>query len=176
MRLVSELKPFARNSRLHSDGQIDQIAASIKEFGFTVPVLADEEGVITAGHARVLAAGRLGMVEVPTIDSGYLTPQQRRAYVIADNKLALNASWDEGILTSELAELSLDGFDLDLTGFSMGELKGLGIGGPGEAGDAPKQDVPSSWAVIIECTDEADQVALIERLQAEGRKVKGSIG
>ena len=176
MRAISELKPFAGNSRLHSDGQIDQIAASIQEFGFTVPVLADEEGTITAGHARVLAAGRLGMVEVPTIDTSYLTPQQRRAYVIADNKLALNASWDEGILASELAELSLDGFDLDLTGFSLGDLKGLGIGGPGEAGDAPRQEVPSSWAVIIDCTDEADQVALIERLQAEGRKVKRSIG
>ena len=108
MRPISELKPFARNSRLHSDGQIDQIAASIKEFGFTVPVLADEGGVITAGHARVLAAGRLGMVEVPTIDTSYLTPQQRRAYVIADNKLALNASWDEGILSSQLAETLID--------------------------------------------------------------------
>jgi ParB-like chromosome segregation protein Spo0J len=125
MRLVEALIPYARNARTHSDAQVAQIAGSIKEFGFTNPVLMDGENGIIAGHGRVLAARKLGMVEVPCIELAHLTPAQRRAYIIADNKLALNAGWDEELLKIELGELRLEGFDLSLTGFGDVELAGL---------------------------------------------------
>ena len=179
MRSIDELIPYARNARTHSDAQVAQIAASIREFGFTNPVLIDGENGIIAGHGRVLAAPLLDLHEVPCIVLAHLTPAQRRAYVIADNKLALNAGWDQTLLTLELGELKLDGFDLTLTGFDDVELGAVFDGGGmslGDGGDAPQQIVPESWAVIIECADEADQIDLINRLQAEGRKVRGSIG
>ena len=125
LRLVESLIPHARNARTHSDAQVAQIAGSIKEFGFTNPVLMDGENGIIAGHGRVLAARKLGMVEVPCIELAHLTPAQRRAYIIADNKLALNAGWDEELLKIELGELQLEGFDLSLTGFGDVELAGL---------------------------------------------------
>lgn len=92
---ISRLIPYVNNSRTHSDEQVAQIAASIREFGFTSPILIDESDGIIAGHGRVLAARKLGMAEVPCIRLGHLTEAQRRAYIIADNKLALNAGWDE---------------------------------------------------------------------------------
>ncbi len=119
---VDILIPYARNSRTHSPEQVAQIAASIKEFGFTNPVLVDESGGIIAGHGRVLAAQKLGMKEVPCIELSHLTTAQRRAYVIADNKLALNAGWDDEMLRIELQELDELGFDLELTGFSLDEI------------------------------------------------------
>lgn len=119
---VEGLVPYARNSRTHSDAQVAQIAASIKEFGFTNPVLIDADGGIIAGHGRVLAARKLGLPEVPAIRLDYLTEAQRRAYVIADNKLALNAGWDDELLALELGELRDAGFDLGLTGFAKDEL------------------------------------------------------
>ena len=121
-RLVSELIPYARNSRTHSDAQVAQIAGSIKEFGFTNPVLIDADGGIIAGHGRVLAARKLNMPEVPCIELGHLTAAQRRAYVIADNKLALNAEWDDAMLRLELDDLHECGFDLSLLGFTADEL------------------------------------------------------
>ena len=122
---IEQLIPYARNSRTHSDAQVAQIAASIKEFGFTNPVLVDGEGSIIAGHGRVLAARKLGMDTVPVIRLNYLTEAQRRAYVIADNKLALNAGWDNEMLALELAELGDLGFDVELTGFDAGEIDAL---------------------------------------------------
>lgn len=122
---VEGLVPYARNSRTHSDAQVAQIAASIREFGFTNPVLIDADGGIIAGHGRVLAARKLGLPEVPAIRIDYMTEAQRRAYVIADNKLALNAGWDDELLALELGELQGAGFDLSLTGFSEDELAGL---------------------------------------------------
>lgn len=124
--LVS-LTPYARNSRTHSDAQVAQIASSIKEFGFTNPVLVDEQGGIIAGHGRVLAAQKLNYTEVPAIVLSHLTETQKRAYVIADNKLALNAGWDDEMLRLEFANLSEAGFDLELTGFSLEEIDGLNI-------------------------------------------------
>ena len=124
-RPLADLIPYARNSRTHSDGQVAQIAASIKEFGFTNPVLVDAEGGIIAGHGRVLAARKLGLAELPCIALGHLTPAQRRAYVIADNKLALNAGWDDAMLKLELGDLQGDGFDLALLGFTGDELQAL---------------------------------------------------
>jgi len=125
--LVADLIPYARNSRTHSDEQVTQIAASIKEFGFLNPVIIDGENGIIAGHGRVLAAKKLGMVDLPAVEAGHLTDAQRRAYIIADNKLALNAGWDEEMLRVEFAELTEAGFDLDLTGFSLEEIGALGF-------------------------------------------------
>ena len=122
---IDRLIPYARNSRTHSDAQVAQIAASIKEFGFTNPVLIDAEGGIIAGHGRVMGARQLGLAEVPCIRLGHLTDAQRRAYVIADNRLALDAGWDEEMLALEIAELSELGYDLALTGFDDSELERL---------------------------------------------------
>jgi ParB-like chromosome segregation protein Spo0J len=119
--LVADLIPYARNSRTHSDAQIGKIAASIKEFGFLNPVIIDGNNGIVAGHGRVLAAQKLGMAEVPVIEASHLTEAQRRAYVIADNRLALDAGWDEEMLRVEFEELEALGFDLELTGFSSFE-------------------------------------------------------
>ena len=140
-RAIEALIPYARNSRTHSDAQIAQIAASIREFGFTNPVLVDKDGGIIAGHGRVMAARKLGLKDVPCIALGHLTAAQRKAYIIADNKLALNAGWDEELLAVEFYELADAGFDLGLTGFTDEEIAALGAeDGAGEEtpGDAPK--------------------------------------
>jgi DNA modification methylase len=123
--LVSSLIPYARNSRTHSDEQVTQIAASIREFGFTNPVLIDSNGTIIAGHGRIMAAKKVGLVEVPCLRLQHLSPSQIRAYVIADNKLALNAGWDDEMLKAELLTLQEEGFNTDLTGFSDDELNAL---------------------------------------------------
>ena len=122
---VEKLIPYARNSRTHSDEQVAQICGSIKEFGFTNPVLIDGEGVIIAGHGRTIAAQRLNMKEVPCLRLDYLTEAQKKAYVIADNKLALNAGWDDEMLALELGDLKDLDFDLSLTGFDDDELNKL---------------------------------------------------
>ena len=122
---VESLIPYARNSRTHSDEQVAQVAASIKEFGFTNPVLVDQDGMIIAGHGRTLAAQRLQMKEVPCLRLSHLSEAQKRAYVIADNKLALNAGWDDELLAVELRDLKDSDFDLSLTGFGDDELADL---------------------------------------------------
>lgn len=122
---AAKLIPYARNSRTHTDEQVQQIAASIREFGFTNPVLISEAGDIIAGHGRMLAAHLLEMKKVPCIRLSHLNEAQRKAYVIADNKLALNAGWDDELLRLELGELDDLGFDLSLTGFSDDELAAL---------------------------------------------------
>ena len=124
-RKVEDLIPYARNSRTHSDAQVAQIAASVREFGWTNPVLVDGENGIIAGHGRVLAARKLGMDEVPCIELAGLSDTQRRAYIIADNKLALNAGWDDELLAIEFAELADAGFDNLLTGFTQDEIDAL---------------------------------------------------
>ena len=119
---AADLVPYARNSRTHDDAQVAQIAASIKEFGFTNPILIDEDNGIIAGHGRLSAARKLGIDDVPCLRLGHLTDAQKRAYVIADNRLALNAGWDEEMLKVEFAELGDLGFDLELTGFDAKEI------------------------------------------------------
>jgi DNA modification methylase len=122
---IKTLIPYARNSRTHSEAQVAQIAASIKEFGWTNPILVDGENGVIAGHGRLLAARKLGAVEVPVIELSHLTAAQKRAYVIADNQLAMNAGWDTSMLTLELADLQEDEYDLDLLGFDPKELTKL---------------------------------------------------
>lgn len=122
---VEKLIPYAKNSRTHSDEQVSQIAASIKEFGWTNPILVDGDNGIIAGHGRLLAASRLGMAKVPVIELSHLTKTQKAALVIADNKLALNSGWDTAMLSIELEELQDDGFNLDLLGFDDKELAAL---------------------------------------------------
>src|SRR5690606_23309624 len=124
-RKVETLIPYARNPRTHSDEQVARIAASIAEFGWTNPILVDGDHGVIAGHGRLLAARKLGLTEVPVIELAHLTPAQKRAYVIADSRLALDAGWDEAMLALEFAELADAGYDLDLTGFSASEIEGL---------------------------------------------------
>lgn len=146
-RAVAELIPFARNSRTHSDEQVAQIAASIREFGWTNPILVDGKNGILAGHGRLSAARKLGMAEVPVIVLDGLTEAQKRALVIADNKLAMNAGWDLELLSSEIAGLGEDGFDLSLLGFSDDELaafltdKTEGLTDPDDIPESPAEPV-----------------------------------
>ena len=150
-RKVVELIPFAKNSRTHSDAQIAQIAASVREFGWTNPVLIDGSNGIIAGHGRVLAARKLGIDAVPCIELSGLSDTQRRAYIIADNKLALNAGWDEELLKLELSDLNDEGFDLDLTGFTSEEILALGMDDEeaeaAPAGDAPKGNLSDRFMI-----------------------------
>jgi len=124
-RAVKSLLPYARNARTHSQEQVQQIAASIREWGFTVPVLVDDAGTLIAGHGRVLAAQSLGLADVPTMVATGWSAEQIRAYRLADNRIALSAGWDDDALKFELAELQDAGFDLGLTGFGEHELMGL---------------------------------------------------
>ena len=122
---IETLIPYANNARTHSEAQVAQIAASIREFGFNNPVLIDEQSSIIAGHGRVLAARKLELDAVPCIRLNHLSDTQRRAYIIADNKIAMNAGWDEELLAIELTELTEFGVNMDLTGFSLDEIEAL---------------------------------------------------
>lgn len=150
-RALAALIPYINNARTHSDAQVAQIAASIREFGWTNPVLVDGENGIIAGHGRLMAARKLGMESVPVIELAHMTPAQKRAYILADNKLTLNGGWDDGLLLVELGELGDAGFDLELTGFTLDEINDLMAGDepPGDVvSDAqPEDDAPSLVAV-----------------------------
>lgn len=170
-KLQSEkLIPYARNSRTHSPEQVAQIAASIKEFGFTNPILIDEENGIIAGHGRLLAAQKLGIDEVPVIVMAGLTAAQKKAYVIADNKLALNAGWDEDMLRVEFEELQEMGFDLELTGFSLDEIAGLQFDDDSdqEESQLKDNDYSEAFSIVIDCKSESEQEQLFNRFVSEG--------
>jgi ParB-like chromosome segregation protein Spo0J len=156
---IESLIPYARNSRTHSDSQVAQIAASIKEFGFTNPVLIDADSGIIAGHGRIMAARKLGLADIPCIRLGHLTEAQKRAYVIADNKLALNSGWDNEMLLVEFAELEDLGFDLDLTGFATGEIQSFQTPDfePGTEDEQGKLDqLDPKWIDCPHCGKEFD--------------------
>lgn len=144
---VAGLAPYARNSRTHSDQQVAKIAASIKEFGFLNPVITDGRNGIIAGHGRVLAAQLLGLAELPCIEASHLTEAQRKAYVIADNRIALDAGWDNEMLKVELSELQGLNFDLALTGFSLDEAAGLILGKT--SGQTDPDEAPEPEAVAV---------------------------
>lgn len=139
-RKVDALIPYARNARTHSDEQVAQLAASIKEWGWTTPVLVDEDGEIIAGHGRVLAARKLGIKEIPTMTATGWTKAQKQAYVLADNQLPQNAGWDMDLLSVEMKDLDADGFDLELIGFGEGEITNILL--PTEVG---KTDAEKEW-------------------------------
>lgn len=122
---LERLVPYAKNARTHSPAQIAQVAASIREFGFVNPILASADGTLIAGHGRLAAAQKLGLPSVPVILLDHLSETQRKALVIADNKLSENAGWDRDLLALEIAELKVEGFDLDLVGFDPEELGSL---------------------------------------------------
>jgi len=178
---VNELIPYARNARTHSDAQVAQIAASIVEFGFCNPVLVDESGGIIAGHGRILAARKLGLADVPCIRLSHLSQNQRRAYVIADNRLALNAGWDEELLALEIAELDERGFDIDLLGFDEAELEGLLDDADPTVGETDPDDAPELieeavsklgdlWILgdhRILCGDSTDSASVMKLMNAE---------
>jgi hypothetical protein len=146
-RPVAALIPYARNARTHSERQVAEIAASIREFGWTNPILVDGDNGLIAGHGRLLAARKLGMADVPVIELAGLSEAQKRALVLADNKLALNAGWDIDLLGVELADLQSMGFDLALTGFGEEEVSSLlargtaGLTDPDDVPETPKQPV-----------------------------------
>jgi DNA modification methylase len=147
---LARLLPYARNARTHSDDQVAQIAASIVEFGFTNPILVGGDGVIVAGHGRLAAARKLGLEAVPVVVLDHLTPTQRRALVIADNRIAENAGWDDATLRTELEALQVDGFDLDLTGFDPDALAELLAGEEtDQTGDVDDDEVPEEAVAVV---------------------------
>lgn len=156
---VEQLVPYARNARTHSAAQVDQIAAAIREFGWTNPALVDAAGGIIAGHGRVLAARQLGLATVPCIRLAHLSDAQRRALVLADNKLALNAGWDEQLLAEELLALSEQGYDLDITGFGEKEIDALFLAAESPpAGGANEDETPE---VLEQAVTRAGEVWLL---------------
>lgn len=172
-RPVASLAPYARNARTHSPAQIEQLVASIREFGWTIPVLVDEVGGIIAGHGRVLAAQSLGLVDVPVMVARGWADEKKRLYIIADNKLALNAGWDEEILRLELLDLrDVGGVDLGLTGFGELEL-GKIFGGP-DAGAAATggMNYQEQFGVIVICKDAAHQERVYNELAEAGHECR----
>ena len=166
---VEDLIPYVNNSRTHSDEQVMQVASSIKEFGFTNPILIDNDGGIIAGHGRLLAAKKLDIDEVPCIRLGYLSEAQRKAYVIADNKLALNSGWDNDLLKIELMQLDSIDFDLNLTGFDLSELANI-FDPVTEEIELKEQTYSETFNIIIECDDEQNQESIYNELQEKGYK------
>ena len=151
---VNDLIPYINNSRTHSEEQVNQIVASINEFGFTNPLLIDEKDNIIAGHGRLLASKKLKMEEVPCIVLSGLTESQKKAYIIADNKMALNAGWDFNLLSLELENLKELDFDLELTGFSVDEIDGLlNTNEDIEDNDYEEQDLKENNTQLHKCPE-----------------------
>jgi ParB family chromosome partitioning protein len=159
-RSVKELVPYARNARTHSDAQVRQIAASIEEWGWTNPILIDENGGIIAGHGRLMAADKLGLTDVPVMVASGWTPEQKKAYILADNQLALNADWDKQLLGVELNDLTAAGFDVSLIGFDPQSLEDLMYGAdfaPGSLDEQGKLDELAPKIVICpHCGEDFD--------------------
>ena len=157
---VGDLIPYVNNSRTHSDEQVMQVASSIKEFGFTNPILIDDDGGIIAGHGRLMAAKKLGLVDVPCIRLGHLSEAQRKAYVIADNQLAINSEWDLDLLKIELEELDNFDFDLKLLGFDIDELNKIIKGADFEPATEDEQgkldELDPKWCQCPHCGKEFD--------------------
>jgi hypothetical protein len=151
---INSLVPYKNNARTHSRKQIKQLVASIKEFGFTNPILIDERNTVLAGHGRLLAAKEMGLNEVPCVRLDHMTEAQKRAYILADNKLALNAGWDEELLASELGFLLSEdiSFDVDITGFSISEVDMIIEDNHKEEPSDPTDDLPVNDNNLYEVT------------------------
>lgn len=175
---VDDLIPYVNNSRTHSDEQVTQVAASIKEFGFTNPILIDENNGIIAGHGRLMAAKKLKLEQVPTITLVGLSDAQRKAYVIADNKLALNAEWDFDLLKIEIESLQEGDFKLDLLGFDVDGLNGiLGFDDIAEEDEEESEQdyedkYKEQYGVIIMCKSAEEQEKIFNKMQQNGYEVK----
>ena len=172
---VDELIPYVRNARIHTDEHVVQLAASIKEFGFNNPVLIDQDNLIIAGHGRVMAAKKLGIEEVPVVVLSHFTDAQKRAFILADNKLHDNSSFDYELLQIEIDDLKDSNFDLSIAGFDDLELNlddSPGFDGLPEPGDAEMGGAEYIWGVIVTLDGEEGQVALLEKLTKEGYKCK----
>jgi ParB-like chromosome segregation protein Spo0J len=169
-RKTADLIPYVNNARTHSEQQVLQIAASIKEFGFNSPVLVDGENGIIAGHGRVLAAKKLNLDEVPTIELKHLTKTQKKAYILADNRLALNSGWDNDLLALELGELSDDGFDLNLLGFDVDELNGFNDVEEEKEKELKEETYSEIFNIIVQCQNEEEQESIYKKLTIEGLK------
>ena len=171
-RSVAELIPYAANSRTHSDAQVAQIAASIKEFGWTNPILVSGDNSIIAGHGRLLAARKLGMNEVPAIVLDHLSKSQQRALVIADNQLALNAGWDMDMLKAEIEDLMLDDFNISILGFDDKFLDALNAEAFEETRIGEEQDVQAVFEIAVTCADEDEQEKVYQILTEQGLKCR----
>lgn len=169
---VADLIPYARNSRTHSDAQVAKLAASIKEFGFLNPIITDGENGIVAGHGRVMAAQKLGLDTLPCIEAGHLTEAQKRAYIIADNRMALDAGWDNDLLKIELQDLDGEGFDLSLTGFDLTEINSLFDIDDSQDNLPEQQDLNATFEVAVECENETQQETVFNFLTKDGYKCR----
>jgi ParB-like chromosome segregation protein Spo0J len=169
---IDKLIPYINNARTHSDEQIDQIASSIREFGFRSPVLVGKDNMIIAGHGRVLAAKKLGLKKVPYIDCSDMSEIQTKAYILADNRIALNAGWDEQMLALEIQGLAVSDIDLKLLGFTDKELERFLQNAEDDLGGHDDVNMGESYEIIIECISEYEQRTVLERLTSEGLKCK----
>jgi ParB-like chromosome segregation protein Spo0J len=171
---VEKLLPYAKNSKKHPPEQVKEIVASIKQWGWTMPILVDETGTVIAGHGRLLAAKKLQLPKVPVVSAKGWSEAQKRAYVIADNKLTENGGWDKGVLADELAALKDLNFDLNLTGFDDKELDKL-IGDPEDPDTGPQIGDDLKYSVVVECQDELQQTELLDRFEKDGLKCKALV-
>jgi hypothetical protein len=167
---IKDLIPYARNARVHSLKQINQIAGSIKEFGFINPVLVDKENVIIAGHGRVLAAEVLKLKTIPIVRVEHLTDNQKRAYILADNRLAETSTWDDEMLKLELEELKTADFNIDIVGFE--DFKFTNDFTPDLPSDEPKENSEQKFVVVVTCENYDEQQLLFNELRDRGMKVK----
>lgn len=173
-RAVKELIPYARNARTHTDEQVQQIASSIKEFGFINPVIVSADNGIIAGHGRVMAAQLLCLEKVPCIVESHLTETQKRAYILADNRLAEKAGWDEELLRIELDDLKDVDFDLDLIGFSLDDINDIFRNVNEEKQDNVEQKEPQEvdtgtmLKLIVDCNTEEEQEKLFDEFTRRG--------
>lgn len=168
---IDDLIPYARNSRTHSEEQVNQLASLIKEFGFRGAILVDGDNGIITGHGRILACKKLGMKEIPTVDGSDMTPAQRKAYIIADNKIALNAGWDYEMLNIEFNDLKEQGFDIDLLAFDEKELQ-MFDEQEDESIEDLVQDDGNKQLLLIECTSERELDKLFTEMKERGFECK----
>jgi hypothetical protein len=170
--LTATLIPYARNARTHSDSQVAQIAGSIQEFGFNNPVLIDAENGIIAGHGRVMAANLLKLERVPCIRLAHMSDAQKRAFILADNRIALNSGWDTEMLANELSDLHADDLDLGLLGFEVNDLETLlGIESSDDESTNKNNGLQVGnieYRVVTQVASEAAQAALIDELEKRG--------
>lgn len=168
LRAIEDVVPYANNAKDHPDKQVDQIIASIKEFGWTIPILVAEDGTVIAGHGRLLAARKMGLQKVPVIVAKGMSDEQRRAYTIADNRLTEGGRWDREKLALEIGDLKALEFDISTLGFSKAQVDRMFDNKEGNSGSIGE----IKYSVVIDCEDEHDQAELIERLEGEGLKCR----